>query len=484
MVPSITRFLRLGMGCAWSCAIGTALQAQASAPVVSIASLRVRHETWSWFDGSAAGQYSFVGLHARLGAMQNRAMLGWRVELASPALLGLPVDAVQSAPSGQLGLGGTYAAVNGMRRDAVGLWLKQATLRLGREGRVGTALRLGRFEFSDGAEWSPADPTLARVRQQRIAQRLIGPFGFTHGQRSFDGAQLQVNRDRHSFTFAAFQPTGGVFTVDGGRSLDVRVAYAAFNAEVALARRPSDIRLFAIHFDDRRGTVPVDARPLSVRTSSSRRVETTTLGAHIVQRYGTPERPVDVLGWGAWQGGTWSNLRHAASAFAAEVGWRDLTRAAQPGIRIALFHSTGDDNPSDGTHGTFHQMLPTPRVYALFPFHNLQNTQEASLGADIRLRPSVTLRASAHRLRLTAASDLWTLGGGAFDDAAFGFAGRPSGGVRELGSAVTLSLAWQAARQVQLELFAARASGGDVMAATYGNRHPAHLVYLETTVRR
>jgi hypothetical protein len=53
-----------------------------------------------------------------------------------------------------------------------------------------------------------------------------------------------------------------------------------------------------------------------------------------------------------------------------------------------------------------------------------------------------------------------------------------------MGNAVSLSLAWQPTRQLQLELFASQASGGDVMAATYGAARPARLVYLETTVRR
>jgi hypothetical protein len=464
--------------------IASPVVAQDRGAVTPIASLRVRHETWDWFDAGAAGRYGLTGLHARLGAIQDAPRFGWRFELAAPALLGLPSDAVQPGTAGQLGLGGTYFAANDNRRDVAGLWIKQATLRFGREGRDAKSLRVGRFEFSDGGEWAPADPALARVRQQRVAQRLLGPFGFTHGQRSFDGLQVQSSRRSRNVTLAAFRPTSGVFMVDGGRTLDVRVAYAAINVEGRLGGRPSDFRAFAIHYDDRRGTVPVDARPLALRQTASRDVRITTLGAHIIQRYGSPERPVDLLLWGARQFGDWSDLRQSSGAFVAELGWRDLARATQPGLRLGFSRTSGDGNPADGVHGTFHQMLPTPRAFALFPFHNMQNLQEVFAAADLRVTPTLTARASGHHLQLSEARDLWTLGGGAFDDAVFGFPGRPSGDARAMGNAVSLSLAWQPTRQLQLELFASQASGGDVMAATYGAARPARLVYLETTVRR
>src|SRR5262245_33125420 len=75
-------------------------------------------------------------------------------ELEQPFLIGLPLEAIAPAPQGQLGFGGTYRAANPGR--AVGIFVKQAFVRfkeLG--GDQSSTLRLGRFEFGDGLEFSP-----------------------------------------------------------------------------------------------------------------------------------------------------------------------------------------------------------------------------------------------------------------------------------------------------------------------------------------
>src|SRR5207302_1801412 len=49
------------------------------------------------------------------------------------------------------------------------------------EGRL-----IGRMEFFDGAEVSPKNETLAALKRDRVAARLLANFGFTHVQpRSF-----------------------------------------------------------------------------------------------------------------------------------------------------------------------------------------------------------------------------------------------------------------------------------------------------------
>ncbi|HEX4934344.1 MAG TPA: hypothetical protein VFV33_14235, partial [Gemmatimonadaceae bacterium] len=86
------------------------------------ASLRVRGESWDWFDTTDAGRYEFLGVQARLGAAQQRPRLGWRVELEAPLLAGLPDDAVLPAPRGQLGLGASYYAANDNRRSVASVF--------------------------------------------------------------------------------------------------------------------------------------------------------------------------------------------------------------------------------------------------------------------------------------------------------------------------------------------------------------------------
>jgi hypothetical protein len=90
-----------------------------------------------------------------------------------------------------------------------------------------------------------------------------------------------------------------------------------------------------------------------------------------------------------------------------------------PWIRGGLNYGSGDRNASDATHGTFFQLLPTPRLYARFPFFNLMNTSDAF--GELMLRPSarVTVRTDVHSVRLAEGNDLWYQGGGAFQPATF-----------------------------------------------------------------
>lgn len=468
-----------------SCVLVPVVAAQQVSAIVPIASLRVRAEAWDWFDGGAEGRYGFLAAHLRLGAARDALRYGWRVEFASPALFGLPTDAIRPAPAGQLGLGGAYYAANDNARIAAGVFAKQLYVRVGAApSATGHTLRAGRFEFNDATEWMPRDPTLARVRSTRLSQRVIGTFGFTHGQRSFDGAQYTHTAATQGITVAAFRPTAGVFGVDGARALDIDVAYAAVNRTVGSTAAPADVRAFVLHYEDRRGTVPMDSRPLAARTNAPRGVGVTSVGGHWTQRLGGADRPFDLMVWGIRQFGHWGGLTHAAGALAVEAGWRDLTHARRPALRLGIVRSSGDDDPTDGRHTTFFQMLPTPRAYALFPFYNLENIEEEFVSGEFTPMPRVTLRASAHLLRLRDGADLWMLGGGAFDQRGFGYAGRPTGGETDLGQALNLSAAWQPSPRLQFELFVAHATGGAVTAASYGGVHSGRVLLLETTLRR
>src|SRR3954452_22644654 len=105
------------------------------------------------------------------------------------------------------------------------LFPKQASVRWKPHGTDLLSLRLGRFEFQDGSEGTQPDPSLAVLKRERIQQRLIGPFGFTHVMRSFDGFHYAYNKPRLNFTLVGATPTRGVFQVDGWGWLRVAFVY-------------------------------------------------------------------------------------------------------------------------------------------------------------------------------------------------------------------------------------------------------------------
>lgn len=87
--------------------------------------------------------------------------------------------------------------------------------------------------------------------------------------------------------------------------------------------------------------------------------------------------PVDLMAWGVVQAGTWGRLSHRAAAVAFEGGYQPkVWKQLKPRIRGGYFFGSGDKNPNDNRHGTFFEVLPTPRPFARFPFFNLMNLED------------------------------------------------------------------------------------------------------------
>lgn len=445
------------------------------------ASLRSRVESWDWFDDGEAGEYTFAGVLLRAGVGQERRSVGWRAEIAAPVLIGLPDDAVAPAPQGQLGLGASYQAAN-REETTASVFLKQAYVRLGAASGDGHRLRLGRMEFVEGTETAPRDATLAAVKRERVAHRLIGNFGFSHAQRSFDGAHYAYTAGPTHVTLLAARPTQGVFRVNGWDELKVGVGYGAVTHALGTS---AEARLFGVYYHDYRGTVATDNRPLPLRQADDEDLRLATVGAHVLGVARTGAGDVDVLLWGALQGGDWESQDHAAHAFAVEAGFQPKGLGAlRPWLRAGWNQSSGDGDAADGEHGTFFQALPTPRVYARFPFYNAMNVRDAFASLALRPDPKLTLRADVHALRLTEGADLWYAGGGAFERGSFGFAGRPAGGRRDLATLLDLGIDYRVRPWATLSAYGATALGGDVIETIYPGGGDGRFLYLELELRR
>ena len=85
----------------------------------------------------------------------------------------LPAGGAQTAAEGNQGnvVRSIYDPANDRSRNAAMVFPKQGFVRI-KEGAH--AVRLGRFEFNEGAETAPGDGTLAWLKRERVAQRLIG----------------------------------------------------------------------------------------------------------------------------------------------------------------------------------------------------------------------------------------------------------------------------------------------------------------------
>lgn len=418
-------------------------------------SMRVRIENWNWFDTRAADDsYTFLGAQLRVAAKKTFGSVEGQIEVEAPLLSNLPEAAALAPPRGQLGLGGAYYQANGETSPA-GLFVKQAFVRTG-------GFRLGRFEFVEGNEHLPSDATLAAIRRDRVAHRLVGTFAFSHVGRSFDGLQF----DGKSWTLLAARPTAGVFKVDGGRNLDVDLLYASRTQSSA----GNDRRIFFIGYRDHRDVVKTDNRPAAARAADREEVRIGTIGGHHVVAY----RSGDVLVWGAYQWGDWGRLSHRATAFDIEGS----ARFAKGSLRAGWYRSSGDGDAADDRHETFFTILPTPRIYARFPFYNAMNSSDVFVQGTLRPNAKLTLQTEMHNLTLSNRKDLWYAGGGAFDDRSFGYAGRPSSGRGDLATVVDLSAELKVNAKTTVTFYAARALGGNVVRSIFAGES-ALFAYVE-----
>ena len=450
-------------------------------------SWRLRLEGWNWFQDGAgtSNSYAFPSSILRVDIGQQRNKLDWMVEIAQPSLFGLSARSLAPQPAGQLGLRGTYWAAN-VRENTAAIFPYKAFLRFkALAGHQGTQLTLGRFDFVDGTEVTPTDTTLAWVKAQRIAHRLIGNFQFSVTGRSDDGIVFSSTFRRANLTLAAARPTRGVYQVDGLGELDVNWEYGAFTVATGSGRSNGELRLFGLGYQDERAVTKTDNRPAALRGGADRlqNINIGTFGLHYIHALQTEHAGTfDFLLWLAGQAGTWGVQDHRAGALATEVGWQP-NAAWRPWLRLAYDMGSGDGNPNDTTHNTFFQVLPTPRSYARFPFWNLENMNDASAILILRPSPKLTVRSEGHALWLASRKDLWYQGGGAFQPRTFGYVGRPSNGNRGLADVWDLSADYSISPHWALGFYYGHAWGRGVVKAIYPSGPDGDFGYTELTFR-
>jgi hypothetical protein len=444
--------------------------------------VRERYYAWDWFQPTAGQNlYGYSGTLTRFSFSQTQQNYDWNIEFAVPVLLGVPNRAVVAAPQGQLGLGAADYAANDNSQYTAFIFPKQAFLRLKWDH---SSLQFGRFEFTDGSEVKPTDGTLASLKNDRIGQRLIGTFGFSDMGRSFDGIHYAYSNGQWNFTAVSAIPTRGVFQVDGWGWVDTPITYVALTKEADWGTSHAEWRVFGLFYNDDRDVLKTDNRPAAVRAADKGGIDIGTYGGHFILATPTSAGTFDLLGWGALQSGRWGDLTQRSGAGAIEGGYQPKgAEKVHPWFRGGYYYSSGDGNANDGTHGTFFAVLPTPRVYARFPFFNSMNNRD--LFGEVMLRPTknLTFRSDVHGLWLANKADLWYTGGGAFQPWTFGFSGRPSNGNTGLATLYDISSDYKWRHGISLGLYFGYAVGGPVIKKIYPENSNGALGFTELNYR-
>ena len=451
-------------------------------PVNAFVYERARLDAWKWFAAPPyENRYRYGQSLFRAGLMQRIDNWDWELEMAAPAVLAVPGNAISPVSAqGQLGLGGTYYASGGDNTDPAAVFLKQGFFRY--KFGDGASVRLGRFEFFDGTETHPKDPTMLWLQNNRMQQRLIGNFGFSNAERSVDGGDAHFGSGSWEVTAMAARSDQGVFNMNGTLELDVDVQYLAYTRTAAQGHVIA--RAFAIGYHDGRTNVTkTDNRPLAVRQADRGDIRLGTYGGSLIATAPAGPGSFDFLFWGALQDGKWGALSDGAGAAALEGGYRATKVLTSPWLRGGWLRATGDDNPTDNKQNTFFQVLPTPRVYARLPFYNFMNNTDSFVQVIDDPAKKFELRSDLHWLDLTSSKDLWYLGGGAYDSKVFGFTGRPANDHSSFASVADISSDWQANDHFALNLYYGHGWGKSVVKAIYPTNPNIQLGYVEMIFR-
>ena len=378
--------------------------------------------------------YTFVGDRAELGVR----VAGSRFDLGGAfsyvRLENLPTRAI--GPGG-LGAGAFYFAATGVRYSYQ-LYLGELTVKM-KSATGGAAVTLGRMPFASGGEYVGTSPSLERLKSERLHSRLIGNFEWSFYQRRFDGARIDIDRTRWHVTASAFVPTQGGYEESTNLSMPkVQVATASITRKegtLTASSARSTAQAFAYIYRDRRG----EAATVDNMFSLNRRVNITiaTLGGSHARLTPTRAGEIDTVAWAAVQTGDWYGQHHQAASVAIEAGHRWTAPSYRPWVRAGYLWASGDRSAEDDRHGTFFQMLPSSRKYALSSVYTQMNLSDAF--AQLQIEPRWLLaRIELHALHLASGADLWYQGSGATANRGrfFGFSGRiahPSTALRTSG---------------------------------------------------
>lgn len=414
------------------------------------ASNRIRGEFVDWWKTDPSGpspnsSYNFMGNRFQLGVGFQMEWLEIFAQFQHTLLAALP------APGGP-GPGGVYYA-NTPRRFQESPILRHAWARIEGWGALEDfSVMGGRMPYLDGMQAPASNPALLALQRSRIGQRLIGPFEYTMVGRSFDGGKVSWQNDKLNATFFGFIPTQGGFEINGNPQIsEINVGGASLNLRDSKVTPNTIGRFFWFWYNDDRDIVVLDNRPAPERQATAgEKIGISTIGANVVHIEPLGPGRADVLAWGVGQWGEWQDLNHTAWAFTAEAGYALPDVWGSPWLRAGFTSGSGDSDPNDGTHGTFFEMLPTARIYALTPLYNMMNNKDAFLEFLLQPHATVALRSDFHWLRVNSTSDFAYFGGGATSDTFFGYGGVPADGRTDLAYLLDFSVTWTPTRNVMV----------------------------------
>ena len=342
-------------------------------------SILYRYAYWNWFGtdkgNNTNNDYSFSFQRTRLNLKYTSEDMEIFFQPQYVHMFNLPNDAVSDV-TGPFGMGGLYYLHN-PEENPYDFGVHQVYVHWRDLFDTKLFFKGGRFEYSDGLEVKDEKDgkKFNILKNMRIADRMISPFGWSAFGRSFDGTLAGWDDDRFNLTTSFFYPTQGGWEQDIDETInDIDIFTTTLTAKKGSLLPDTELATFFYNYGDKRDCTQ---RPDNEgRSCSHADIDIQMYGGHILGIYDWGPGQVDTLLWGGVQTGDWYDRDHDAYAIAGEIGYQFTKMSWKPWFRTGYFIGSGDSNPADGDHETFFQMAPGTRKYQLYPYYDLENNRD------------------------------------------------------------------------------------------------------------
>jgi hypothetical protein len=334
-------------------------------------------------------------------------------------------------------------------------------------------LRAGRQDLKNASAISYKEGNWKYLKNKRLAQRLVGGVGWTHGERSYDGISARMEQNGHVLHLYVAEPTTGVFEIDRGykHQKDMIFGGLDWTVEPGTWFDNTELDFFFIGYVDDRDADKVTDPPKNNRQFFGR-IEVYTLGFSTLGVYPVGPGNLDLISWGAVQFGDYvdmtttgaRNLDQFAGAAIFEAGYQLPDVWAKPWLRTGVNFATGDNNQGDGNRTTFFNILPTNHLYYGYAdalaFSNL-----IDLMVQLKLSPCPKLgvELAFHQFWLFAKKDQRYFGSGAYAKRSLGYGRSPSNGSYNVGQEIDFVVNYKVNKHLGLMAGVAHLFGGGVL---------------------
>ncbi|MBI3315432.1 MAG: alginate export family protein [Candidatus Omnitrophica bacterium] len=445
---------------------------------------RLRWYLWDYFESEPFdNRYDHFASQLRLGSRLDNPILKAHVAWQYATVWNLPAGASAGAGSGAL-----YFSNGTAEADTHGTYLKYLEVQSKEIAGTGLSVGGGRMNYSSGNQYAAESGKIQWLKSNRIAERLIGGFGWSEYQRSFDGGYAGWDGKKLNLQITGMNPTQGGFDENAKHTLyDIDLLASELTIKKGALFPDAELQLFYYGYaDSREMTAATSRRDNTGRTVPAGveyDIDVRMIGGHLAGAAELGGGTVDYLVWGGYQYGDWFELDHTAYALVTEAGYQWKNVPWTPWIRGGYNLGSGDSDLEDGDHGTFYQMLPTGRQYSFSILYNMMNTQDAFVSLILKPSDSLSVRSEVHWVDLSESADHWYVGSGEITDgSAVGYSVRSGSGEDNLGTLLDVGVSYKICPQAALYVYYGHFFGSDVVERFYNKKRDSDFFYTELTI--